>query len=180
MLDEATRPVSPEARTDAETVIAPDPLPARPLEGLPIGNGVLGALVFIQDGILHLALDRIDLWDTTPQPETRAENFTFAELMKLRAAGDFRTISKRFDEPYGRPSPTRIPAARLALRSGRIERIALQVGRGVVAFAGVEASGVVAISAVDAVGRVRISGRARQPGGSSPVARAGRTAPSMR
>ena len=39
-------------------------------EGLPLGNGKMGCLVY-GDSPLFFALDRQDLWDTRPNPTTQ-------------------------------------------------------------------------------------------------------------
>ena len=41
-------------------------IPLKWHEGLPLGNGLLGCLVWQKDGTLRLALDRADLWDLRP------------------------------------------------------------------------------------------------------------------
>ena len=38
-------------------------------EALPLGNGILGALVWGDGQPLKISLDRTDLWDLTPVPE---------------------------------------------------------------------------------------------------------------
>ena len=35
-------------------------------EGIPLGNGMMGALIWQKDGNLRFALDRADLWDLRP------------------------------------------------------------------------------------------------------------------
>ena len=35
-------------------------------EGIPLGNGIMGTLIWQRDGCLRLALDRADLWDLRP------------------------------------------------------------------------------------------------------------------
>ncbi len=44
-------------------------------EALPLGNGMLGALVWKKDNKLRISLDRADLWDLSPMT-----NIDFSEL----------------------------------------------------------------------------------------------------
>ncbi|MCJ7681556.1 MAG: glycoside hydrolase family 95 protein, partial [Candidatus Aminicenantes bacterium] len=38
-------------------------------EGIPLGNGVLGGILWSREGRMRLAVDRIDLWDLRLQEE---------------------------------------------------------------------------------------------------------------
>ena len=42
-------------------------------EGIPLGNGQIGALLWGKPQDLRVSLDRSDIWDTTPCPETGKE-----------------------------------------------------------------------------------------------------------
>lgn len=37
-------------------------------EALPLGNGLMGALLWGGDGTIRISLDRVDLWDERPAP----------------------------------------------------------------------------------------------------------------
>ena len=83
-------------------------IPARWNEAIPLGNGMLGVLVWQKDGKLRLAIDRADLWDLRPTAEI--EKFTYQWAYQHRISGDWDTVWKVADEPYDRdPAPTKIP-----------------------------------------------------------------------
>ncbi|HQW84581.1 MAG TPA: hypothetical protein PK987_08980, partial [Ferruginibacter sp.] len=46
-----------------------DSLAKRWDEGIPLGNGWLGALIWQKGDKLRLSLDRVDLWDDRPMPQ---------------------------------------------------------------------------------------------------------------
>ena len=46
-----------------------DSLATRWDEGIPLGNGWLGALIWKKDNHIRLSLDRVDLWDDRPMPQ---------------------------------------------------------------------------------------------------------------
>ena len=47
-------------------------------EGLPLGNGMLGELVWRNGRFLRLSLDRADLWDLRPMKNLDAPQWTYA------------------------------------------------------------------------------------------------------
>ena len=57
-------------------------------EGIPLGNGFMGALIWGPMEALRFSLDRTDIWDTAPCPETESPEFTFKNLKELARAGD--------------------------------------------------------------------------------------------
>lgn len=89
-------------------------------EALPLGNGLSGCLVWGDGDPLHFSLDRGDLWDTRPNPEILAEDYTYENLIELVRKKDQESILKRYDSFYGTsPIPTKIPTGRLDLCFGR-------------------------------------------------------------
>ncbi|RAP77007.1 glycosyl hydrolase family 95 catalytic domain-containing protein [Paenibacillus montanisoli] len=86
-------------------------------EALPLGNGLIGCLVW-GDGLqLRLSLDRGDLWDKRVAPETLDSGFTYANMVKLARNGEQDELARRFDHFYSKcPYPTKLPAGRLELR----------------------------------------------------------------
>ena len=103
------------------------PMPADPMkltlaapiatwdEAIPLGNGLLGGLLWGEGGTLRLSLDRGDLWDERPAPGNPLHGFTYAQLQRLVAAKDNAGISKIVDGAYFSDHPTKIPAGRLEL-----------------------------------------------------------------
>ena len=50
-------------------------------EALPLGNGLMGGLLWGGESTLRLSLDRGDLWDERPADGMRWELFTYANLI---------------------------------------------------------------------------------------------------
>jgi len=46
-------------------------------EAVPLGNGLLGGLLWGEGGLLRLSLDRGDLWDERPAPCNPLAGFTY-------------------------------------------------------------------------------------------------------
>ena len=83
-------------------------------EGIPIGNGMLGALVWEKDSDLRISLDRADLWDLRPVKEFSLPQFSFSWVKGQVDKRSYDTVQKLFDRPYDRdPAPSKIPAGAL-------------------------------------------------------------------
>ena len=52
-------------------------LPQRWDEGIPLGNGLTGGLLWQKDGKLRLAIDRADLWDLRPVESFQSPDHTY-------------------------------------------------------------------------------------------------------
>ena len=91
-------------------------------EAVPLGNGKLGTLVYGDGSPLKLSVDRVDLWDERPHPNTLDKGFTFKNLVKLSRSGkqeDWEERKRLFeiiaaDKAY----PTKLTAGRLELDFG--------------------------------------------------------------
>lgn len=83
-------------------------------EGLPLGNGLFGVLVWGEKNIIRISLDRADLWDTR-LPEVFADpGWTYANMIALKEAKNHGEHQRLFDVPYDTiPYPTKLPAGRL-------------------------------------------------------------------
>lgn len=114
-------------------------------EGVPLGNGMVGALVWKKGDSLRLSLDRADLWDLRPVPAFAGPEFRFAWVRDHVLANDYEPVHRMGDIPYDRdPAPTKIPAAALEFD--------------IAALGDVES---VRLALADAVCRVRWKGGAR-------------------
>ncbi len=82
-------------------------------EGLPLGNGMQGALVWGDGKPLNISLNRADLWDLRPVPEF--DHLDYAQIRHWKDAGDNGSIGQAVDVPYYRDAPTKLPGARLEL-----------------------------------------------------------------
>ena len=93
----------------------PQPIP-RWDEALPLGNGLLGALVWGDGRPLRLSLDRADLWDLRPVPEWDSPDYRYETMRRWVAEGRIEDLHRLYDRPYAEhPGPTKIPAGRLEL-----------------------------------------------------------------
>ena len=95
-------------------------------EGLPLGNGRLGALIY-GDGPLRIAIDRIDIWDNRPKPGLSGKDYHYKNLRDLVVNSEVRN-----DDPnwlkcqeifkitlnYKTPYPTKLTPGRMELDFG--------------------------------------------------------------
>jgi alpha-L-fucosidase 2 len=84
-------------------------------EAIPLGNGLLGGLLWGHDNTIRLSLDRGDLWDLRVHPEFKKADCTWKTLQRLVAEKKTGEIGQRFDVPYGGSWPTKLPGGRLEL-----------------------------------------------------------------
>ena len=85
-------------------------------EGIPLGNGHIGGLLFGNDKIIRLNLDCSSLWDTRIDQRINGKNFTFSEMLSLIQKGENsnKELQEWFGNFYeGNPFPTKIPAGSL-------------------------------------------------------------------
>ncbi|MCF0074143.1 glycoside hydrolase N-terminal domain-containing protein [Dyadobacter sp. CY261] len=86
-------------------------------EGLPLGNGTVGALVWEKEGKLRLSLDRADVWDMRPMAGLHREEFSFKWVQEQVRKKDYKPVQQYLDAPYDRePAPSKIPAGALEFR----------------------------------------------------------------
>lgn len=89
-----------------------DSLAKRWDEGIPLGNGWLGALIWEKDDNIRISLDRVDLWDDRPMP--KIDKLKFSWVVEQVNKRQYDTVQKIGDEPYDTyPAPTKIPGAAL-------------------------------------------------------------------
>ncbi|GAB3896501.1 hypothetical protein GCM10028803_14160 [Larkinella knui] len=89
-------------------------LPTRWDEALPLGNGVLGALIWQKNDRLRFSLDRVDLWDLRPMKGIDRPEFSFRWVQEQVKKKEYKIVQDYFDKPYDEePGPTKIPGAAL-------------------------------------------------------------------
>lgn len=89
-------------------------IPTQWKDGLPLGNGMLGCLVWQKDGKLRLALDRADLWDERPMKGLERPEFSYRWVAEQVDKGEYDIVQRYFDEPYEREAgPTKLPGGAL-------------------------------------------------------------------
>ena len=84
-------------------------------EAMPLGNGLLGGLVWGDGKPVKISLDRTDLWDLRPVPEFHGKDYTYKTMRVWEKAGRVKELEAMYDNPYNRPAPTKIPAGRIEL-----------------------------------------------------------------
>ncbi|MCB9208910.1 MAG: glycoside hydrolase N-terminal domain-containing protein [Ignavibacteriales bacterium] len=100
-------------------------------EAIPLGNGMLGALVWKNGKNLRISLDRADLWDLRPMDKLDFKNLKFKWVYDQWKNNTYENVQKYFDVPYDqRPAPTKIPAGALEFdieKFGKIKEVRLYV-----------------------------------------------------
>lgn len=85
-------------------------------EGIPLGNGRIGSLIWGNADSLRFSIDRTDIWDTSAPRNTECEEFTYKNMVHLAKNGDTQKIRELFDAPYNYPTPTKLPAGKIILQ----------------------------------------------------------------
>ena len=85
-------------------------------DGLPLGNGGGGVLVWGGGNVLRLSLDRADLWDTREPEIFASPDWNYAAMVRLKNEKNHSEHQRLFDVPYDTiPYPTKLPVARLEI-----------------------------------------------------------------
>jgi len=101
-----------------------DSLAKRWDEGIPLGNGMLGALIWQKGTALRFALDRADLWDLRKVKEFERPEFRFSWVIEQVNKGDYKPVQDLSDEPYRRDAaPTKLPGGALEFDLPGIEDV---------------------------------------------------------
>jgi len=94
-------------------------------EAIPLGNGLIGALIWQKGGTLRFSLDRADLWDLRPVQEFSRPEFRFAWVREQVLKDDYKPVQELGDVPYERdPAPTKIPAGALEFDLSQMGKVA--------------------------------------------------------
>ena len=85
-------------------------------EAIPIGNGLLGGLLWGEGSRLVLSLDRGDLWDERLPALYSLPDWTWATMQQQVRTGAMDQFHAMFDAPYEQiPYPTKLPGGRLII-----------------------------------------------------------------
>ncbi len=132
-------------------------------EALPLANGMLGALVWGDGRPLRISLDRTDLWDLRPVPQFASPDYSYQRMRQWVAEGRIQDLHRLYDDPYGNPGPTKIPAGRIELRfpaGASFDRASLDVAEAVARVDLSEETGIqVLVHARRPVGLIRLRSR---------------------
>ncbi|WP_295796168.1 glycoside hydrolase family 95-like protein [Mucilaginibacter sp.] len=109
-----------------------DSLAARWDEGIPLGNGTLGALIWQKQNHLRFSLDRADLWDERPMKGLHRKEFSYQWVHEqVVQKTNYEQVQKYFDEPYdNEPAPSKIPGAGLEFDTkawGKVKSVHLSI-----------------------------------------------------
>ncbi|MEI7423729.1 MAG: glycoside hydrolase family 95-like protein [Prolixibacteraceae bacterium] len=100
-------------------------------EGIPLGNGMLGALIWQKGDHLRMSLDRADLWDLRPMQNLSKPEFNWKWVQQHVKDNDYKPVQQMFDVPYdASPAPSKIPGAALEFDTknlGEVSQVLLTV-----------------------------------------------------
>ncbi len=100
-------------------------------EAMPLGNGMIGALIWEKEGKLRFSLDRADLWDLRPMENIDFDKWKFDDVYDHWKAGKYEEVQLAFDVPYDNlPAPSKIPAGALEFdieKLGKIKNVKLDI-----------------------------------------------------
>ncbi|MCW3112716.1 MAG: hypothetical protein JWR18_1112 [Segetibacter sp.] len=100
-------------------------------EAIPLGNGMLGALVWQKNDRLRLSLDQAELWDMRPMKGLHRKEFSYEWVHNQVLKKDYKIVQQYFDQPYDKePAPSKIPGGSLEFDSrnwGTVQSVELQV-----------------------------------------------------
>ncbi|MCX2453810.1 glycoside hydrolase N-terminal domain-containing protein [Pedobacter sp. PLR] len=86
-------------------------------EALPLGNGLMGGLLWGEKNTIRLSLDRGDLWDERTHGEKEWwKKYTYQKGADLIAKKEYDKVNNWWDEAYNGVSPTKLPAGRIELK----------------------------------------------------------------
>jgi alpha-L-fucosidase 2 len=81
-------------------------------EGMPLGNGFIGQLIWQKENKLRFSLDRTDLWDLRPTDSLSGKNFTFEWVKQHIITNNYDPVHRKLDDPYDQlAAPSKIPGA---------------------------------------------------------------------
>ena len=104
-------------------------------EGIPLGNGMLGALIWQKEDHLRFSLDRADLWDLRPMENLSKPEFNFKWVQQQVRDSNYKVVQNMFDVPYDAlPAPSKIPGAALEFDTkslGEVSQVKLTTENGV-------------------------------------------------
>jgi alpha-L-fucosidase 2 len=95
-------------------------------EAMPLGNGMLGALVWGKGDKLRLSLDRADLWDERKAlPDLNTYNWKWVQNQVDKK--EYSIVQKMLDEPYHQTTPTKIPAGAIEFNISSFGKVVANV-----------------------------------------------------
>jgi alpha-L-fucosidase 2 len=100
-------------------------------EAMPLGNGIVGNLVWQKNGKLRFSLDRADLWDLRPMANIDFNKWKFDDVYEHWKEDKYEEVQNAFDVPYNKlAAPSKIPAGALEFdieALGKVKEISLDI-----------------------------------------------------
>ncbi len=94
-------------------------------EAIPLGNGMVGSLVWEKEGKLRFSLDRADLWDLRPMENLQTTEWKYSWVLEQWKKNDYKPVQDKFDVPYDRsPAPSKIPGAAMEFDISTLGKVA--------------------------------------------------------
>ena len=94
-------------------------------EAIPVGNGMLGALIWEKGGRLRFSLDRADLWDLRPMENLDRPEWRYSWVKEQWEKNNYSAVQNMFDAPYDRnPAPSKIPGGAMEFDIAALGEIA--------------------------------------------------------
>lgn len=93
-------------------------------EALPLGNAVVGALLWEKGGNVRMSLDRVDLWDLRPVDTFKGEKFSFKWIYDRVMNGNYGEVHPVYDSVYDNSAaPSKIPGAAMEFDSSKMGKV---------------------------------------------------------
>ncbi|NVK53062.1 MAG: hypothetical protein HWD85_09020 [Flavobacteriaceae bacterium] len=100
-------------------------------EAIPLGNAIVGNLIWQKEGKLRFSLDRADLWDLRPMENIDFDKWKFQNVYEHWKSDEYIKVQEVFDVPYDNlPAPSKIPAGALEFdikALGKVKLVSLDV-----------------------------------------------------
>jgi len=100
-------------------------------EAIPLGDGILGALIWEKNRSLRFSLDRADLWDLRPMENLDKPEWKYSWVKDQWEKDTYSQVQKMFDLPYdGNAAPSKIPGGALEFNTsswGEVESAELKL-----------------------------------------------------
>ena len=104
-------------------------------EGIPLGNGMFGMLVWKKGNNLRFSLDRADLWDLRPMPDLSKPEWKYSWVYEQWKNNNYKAVQDEFDRPYDElPAPSKIPAGAIEFdisKPGDPESVTLDISNAI-------------------------------------------------
>ena len=100
-------------------------------EAIPLGDGILGALIWGKNSSLRFSLDRADLWDLRPMDNLDKPEWKYTWVKEQWEKDTYSQVQKMFDLPYDEnAAPSKIPGGALEFNIsslGEVESVELKL-----------------------------------------------------